>query len=362
MDQYTVRRGDTLKAIAKRLGIQASTLIAANRQIENPDKIYVGQFINLPVDSRHPVGSPSGPTLSNILGPGAVAIDGNPANDPRYVQNAVVAVGIPIWGGAFALYRKVTNGRASDENMLRRDQASIFDDPLKSSYSEIRALYSTRQYADAAVVASKFNNAFTYYIGEGGMLYPTVISDTSAPALCDALRKAVEQERKDAQAAAKLGTDLLLWYVGARFPPTTGGGPAKAPGAAADAALVGFNAAEKAVIAETRQMLASPEMMQIRHAQALDKEITLKIGGRLIQYEPKWPFSGITNFEGNGFTIGGQAFSSESELIKTLLHELYRLTTSVARGSAGGGVNNAETTAAFEFAERGYQAAFAVPK
>jgi len=48
---------------------------------------------------------------------------------------------------------------------------------------------------------------------------------------------------------------------------------------------------------------------------------------------------------------------SEAELSKTVLHELYRLTTSVARGT-GGGLNNAETKAAFEFAERAFNGAF----
>ena len=52
---------------------------------------------------------------------------------------------------------------------------------------------------------------------------------------------------------------------------------------------------------------------------------------------------------------------SEAELSKTVLHELYRLTTSVARGTGGGGLNNAETKAAFEFAERAFNAALGSP-
>jgi hypothetical protein len=62
----------------------------------------------------------------------------------------------------------------------------------------------------------------------------------------------------------------------------------------------------------------------------------------------------------NGFVLGREAFLSEAELSKTVLHELYRLTTSVARGT-GGGLNNAETKAAFEFAERAFNAAFGSP-
>ena len=123
-------------------------------------------------------------------------------------------------------------------------------------------------------------------------------------------------------------------------------------------ALAGFSAAENAVIAEAREVLSSPQMVQIRQAQAAGKEITLKFGGRVIQYEPNWPWSGLTDFEKNGFTLGRQAFTSEAELTKTVLHELYRLSTSVARGTGGGGKNNMETQAAFEFAERAFNEAF----
>ena len=46
------------------------------------------------------------------------------------------------------------------------------------------------------------------------------------------------------------------------------GAATQAPAAAADTALAGFSATVKGIIAEARQVLSSPEMMQIRHAQA----------------------------------------------------------------------------------------------
>jgi LysM repeat protein len=362
MEKYVVKRGDTLSDIALRAHIPLKTLIAANRKLTDPNKILVGQFINLPVEARHPIGSGGGPTLEDVFGKGAVPTNGEPSKDTRFVQNAIVAVGIPIWGGAFALYRRVENGRATDAIMLARSEVSLSADPLKDSFAEIKVLYATRAFANDAVSAFQFPNAFAYYIGDGGVLFPTIISDTTALALCDAMRKAVEQERNDAQAAEKLSRDLLFWYIGARFPPVAGGGAAEtAPAAAADTALAGFSATEKGIIAEARQVMSSPEMMQIRHAQALGKPVILKIGGRLIQYEPGFPFSGMTNFGENGFLLGREAFTSETELTKTVLHELYRLTTSVARDTGGGGLNNAETKAAFEFADRAFNAAFGSP-
>lgn len=46
-DTYTVKKGDTMYAIAKAHGIALEQLIAINPQIENPSLIFVGQIINL---------------------------------------------------------------------------------------------------------------------------------------------------------------------------------------------------------------------------------------------------------------------------------------------------------------------------
>jgi len=45
---YVVKAGDTLSKIAKRNGITVAQLLQANPQITNPDKIKVGDAINLP--------------------------------------------------------------------------------------------------------------------------------------------------------------------------------------------------------------------------------------------------------------------------------------------------------------------------
>ena len=76
------------------------------------------------------------------------------------------------------------------------------------------------------------------------------------------------------------------------------------------------SATEKGIIAEARQVMSAPEMMQIRHAQALGKPVILKIGGRLIQYEPGFPFSGITNFEEKWVRFRPGGFSVRSGTLK----------------------------------------------
>lgn len=45
---YTVRAGDTLAKIAARFGVSVAAILAANPQITNPDRIYVGQRITIP--------------------------------------------------------------------------------------------------------------------------------------------------------------------------------------------------------------------------------------------------------------------------------------------------------------------------
>lgn len=56
---YVVKEGDTLFLIAQRFGVTLSDLINANPQIENPDIIYPGQTVRVPVPPGGPdVGVP----------------------------------------------------------------------------------------------------------------------------------------------------------------------------------------------------------------------------------------------------------------------------------------------------------------
>ncbi|MEM7359644.1 MAG: hypothetical protein AAF431_11150 [Pseudomonadota bacterium] len=79
------------------------------------------------------------------------------------------------------------------------------------------------------------------------------------------------------------------------------------------------------------------------------------INGRLIQYEPGLPASGMTMFGENGFLIGREAFESLQELDRTILHELYRLRNSTSSGGVSGALATQETEEAFNFAMRAEQ-------
>ena len=106
------------------------------------------------------------------------------------------------------------------------------------------------------------------------------------------------------------------------------------------------------IVARVQSIYASKELGKIRDAHEGKKSLTVQIGAFSVQYEPL-PFSGMTAFPA-GFVIGREAFASEDELKKTLLHEVYRLSSSAI--GRGGGADpetiRAETNAAFHFAEQ----------
>ena len=60
---YVVRNGDTLNAIAQRLGVSASALAAANG-ITNPNRIYPGMTLRVPGGSSGAVAGPAAPKVS----------------------------------------------------------------------------------------------------------------------------------------------------------------------------------------------------------------------------------------------------------------------------------------------------------
>jgi hypothetical protein len=152
-----------------------------------------------------------------------VPIDGDPKMHPKYIQNAIKGVGVfGFWGGPFRLDQQIVNGMGVDSILLEREEFHLGDDPLKDQDFALNLVYKSRSAAEVALSGSGGRLKYAFYVGPGELIYPTVISETTAPALCATLRKVVEIERTNAQAAVRLMVDLLLWWIGARFLPKTG--------------------------------------------------------------------------------------------------------------------------------------------
>jgi filamentous hemagglutinin len=121
---------------------------------------------------------------------------------------------------------------------------------------------------------------------------------------------------------------------------------------AAKDGISGFTAVESKIINEAQGILSSSEFARLQAAHPAGESVAVNIGGRLIQYEPGLPASGMTMFGENGFLIGREAFVSTQELQQTVLHELHRLTTSQSAAGASGALAAQETKAAADFAAR----------
>jgi hypothetical protein len=111
---------------------------------------------------------------------------------------------------------------------------------------------------------------------------------------------------------------------------------------------------ERAIIAEARLITKSSDLAKLRADADAGEGALITNRERVVQYEPNLPASGMTMFGENGFLLGREAFKSEDELGKTILHELHRLNTSSLREGAAIGAEAAaaETKSAFDFANR----------
>jgi RHS repeat-associated protein len=129
-----------------------------------------------------------------------------------------------------------------------------------------------------------------------------------------------------------------------------------AAGASRAAAGAGSAARMVRLMSAARNILKSSEFGVLRAAASAGVSAEVQIAGRTILYEPGLSASGMTMFGENGFVLGRQAFSSGAETAKTILHELYRLSTSSAASAGASGASvSAETSAAARFANIAYE-------
>ncbi|XXF79125.1 hypothetical protein P2318_05070 [Myxococcaceae bacterium GXIMD 01537] len=114
---------------------------------------------------------------------------------------------------------------------MERSAFSLASDPLAGG-TEIaltRRLYSSVEEAHAAVRDSRLEGdgtaVYAHYRGAEGIIFPTILSATTAPNLIRALGTLLSRERGNAKAAAGVLTDSILLAAGLRYPSLARMGP-----------------------------------------------------------------------------------------------------------------------------------------
>ena len=97
---YTVKAGDTLSKIAARNGVTLAQLLQANPQVKDPNKISVGDVLNLPN------GVPAGSTDNTQPLPATLP----PSNKPATSTGAIGAIGAALAAALGALSAKYETG------------------------------------------------------------------------------------------------------------------------------------------------------------------------------------------------------------------------------------------------------------
>lgn len=77
-ESYTVQKGDTVSAIAKRFGTTVAA-IAVTSGLADPNKIKVGQVLSIPVASTY---NPEDLDLAEVQVPSIATRRGSPVGDP----------------------------------------------------------------------------------------------------------------------------------------------------------------------------------------------------------------------------------------------------------------------------------------
>jgi murein DD-endopeptidase MepM/ murein hydrolase activator NlpD len=109
---YKVKAGDNLSKVAKRYGISLAQLLKANPQIKNPDRIQVGQLINLPdtsTDTTQPLPSNDVPATQPTPKPEPATTTDTPASPVAAAAGALGAALAEALGALSAKYE--TGGR-----------------------------------------------------------------------------------------------------------------------------------------------------------------------------------------------------------------------------------------------------------
>jgi len=171
-----------------------------------------------------------------------VPIKGLAANQPNYVDRAIGRIESAPLGPDITLIPRTGGPGQTGISVLKGDFL-IDRDPLAGAATGHNQVYVSREVAESVMAGLDAlmpgTPNYAYYLKDG-IIFPTILSDTTIPNLTPFIRKTREQHIQDLRATADLGEAVLWWYVGARFPIKVGPG-----GGAKEAARAGAKEAAK---------------------------------------------------------------------------------------------------------------------
>ncbi|MBZ5624792.1 MAG: peptidoglycan-binding protein [Acidobacteriia bacterium] len=158
--------------------------------------------------------------------------------NPDYVERRVQGVGILGLGGPFRMDIGLdANMMPTRSFFMDRSRFNLVSDPFTGNAEiALTGIYPSETQALAAVRGSGLNRTgyvvYAHYRGAENIIFPTIMSATTTPALIRALRLAVDDEARYAQAASNLLIRAFFTLAGLRYLPVAA--EASAPAAAGD--------------------------------------------------------------------------------------------------------------------------------
>jgi hypothetical protein len=238
-------------------------------------------------------GVAEGPDVKDILRVDQrVSIKGLPVDQPNFADIAFNYLTSAPVGDEYNLFPRPGIGSAKNGISIPKSEFYLDKDPLGAFVIIHPYVYPSRKVAEAVIAdldkASPGMLSVTYYLRDG-IIFPTTLSMTTLPNLIPQIQGKRDSDKRDLAANAALAKNVLLWYIGARFPIRVGSGtapaaakvPAATGGTGAAVATTVFNAARVAddLVVTTaglanagQKMLAAARQLSImRNLTALEK-------------------------------------------------------------------------------------------
>jgi hypothetical protein len=148
---------------------------------------------------------------------------------PDYVEQRVRGVGLGAWGGPLRLDLEIDGETLTPLRSIymARDAFLVGDDPFGGRVEVAFApyLHTSEQAAREALRQAPFRSSelilYTHYRSSEGIIFPTTLSETTAPRVIHAVRELLAHEASNAQAASSVLLESFLLAAGPRYPLVT---------------------------------------------------------------------------------------------------------------------------------------------